>query len=175
MKIQELKNELQEVHSKFASYVLALTDPEFCSTPQPEKWSAGQQLQHIVLSVGTLNRAIGNPDFMRSIEEMEPQRPPMGFEELSAVYKRVIKKGTQAPARFVPAAIPTDQKAQVAEALRKAVGELCNLLDEYGDRLDAFTLPHPFIGRLSLREMVYFTICHAEHHFSIAKQNIEEL
>ncbi len=175
MKKQELKNELQKVHSEFAGYVLELNDTDFCFA-YPAKWSAGQHLQHIVLSVGTLNRAIGNTDFMRPIAEMEPQRLPFSIDELSEVYRSVIKKGTQAPARFVPEVVQTGEKQQIEDALHKVLAALCSHIDEYTEpQLDEFTLPHPFIGRLSLREMLYFTIYHAQHHFLLARQNLEAL
>ena len=31
-------------------------------------------------------------------------------------------------------------------------------------KLDRCILPHPLLGKLTLREMIYFTIYHMEHH-----------
>jgi hypothetical protein len=38
--------------------------------------------------------------------------------------------------------------------------------------LDLLILPHPLLGKLTLREMLYFTLYHVEHH---EKQVLENL
>ena len=37
-------------------------------------------------------------------------------------------------------------------------------------QLDTYILPHPVIGKLSIREMLYFTHLHTVHHCEIIKK-----
>ncbi|RZL03090.1 MAG: DinB family protein [Pedobacter sp.] len=32
------------------------------------------------------------------------------------------------------------------------------------DELDEYCIPHPVLGKLTVREMIYFTSIHTEHH-----------
>ena len=46
--------------------------------------------------------------------------------------------------------------------------------DSFSEKqLDTFILPHPLLGKLTLREMLYFTIYHAEHHKKQTLKNLE--
>jgi hypothetical protein len=36
--------------------------------------------------------------------------------------------------------------------------------------LDAYRLPHPLLGRLSVREMMFFTLLHNRHHQAVAER-----
>ena len=50
-------------------------------------------------------------------------------------------------------------------ALLREVEALCSRLERMDEKqLDAYLLPHPLLGKLTLREMLYFTIYHVEHH-----------
>ena len=40
------------------------------------------------------------------------------------------------------------------------------------DEIDTYILPHPLLGKLTIREMIYFTIYHVEHHQNNTKQNL---
>ena len=42
------------------------------------------------------------------------------------------------------------------------------------DDLDKYLIPHPVLGKLTIREMLYFTICHTLHHHKaiISQANI---
>ncbi len=42
-------------------------------------------------------------------------------------------------------------------------------------QLDALILPHPLLGKLTLREMLYFTIYHVQHHEKQALHNIQRV
>ncbi len=35
---------------------------------------------------------------------------------------------------------------------------------------DRTLLPHPLLGKLTVREMLYFTIYHVEHHLNILRE-----
>ena len=172
MEKQSLQQQLVKEHSTFTDYVLSLSEADFNFAP-PEKWNAGQHLQHILISVSRLNGAICNPKYIQSITEMEPKRALMSYDALVNVYLDRIKKGAKATAPFVPELVTVAQRPQLVKDVQAAVAELCLKLDTYDEKqLDEFTMPHPLLLRLSLREMIYFTIKHAAHHYELTKQYI---
>lgn len=38
--------------------------------------------------------------------------------------------------------------------------------------LDTVLLPHPLLGKLTVREMLYFTIYHAQHHQMLVDRDL---
>ncbi|CAN5267722.1 hypothetical protein BH11BAC6_BH11BAC6_08480 [soil metagenome] len=52
------------------------------------------------------------------------------------------------------------------------INKLCKRVNAYKETaLDIYILPHPLLGKLTLREMLYFNILHGEHH----RQTVMEL
>jgi hypothetical protein len=41
------------------------------------------------------------------------------------------------------------------------------------EQFDEIMLPHPILEKITLREMLYFTIYHAEHHRNLLLKNLE--
>ena len=57
-----------------------------------------------------------------------------------------------------------DQYTAYSEKLER----LINRLSE--NELDKYILPHPLLGKLTLREMMFFTIYHTQHHSTSLKE-----
>ena len=56
--------------------------------------------------------------------------------------------------------------------LIKTLNEKIERLSEQD--LDKYMLPHPLIGKISIREMLYFTIYHVQHHHKSVVENIKQ-
>jgi hypothetical protein len=41
--------------------------------------------------------------------------------------------------------------------------------------LDTIRLPHPLLGKITAREMIYFTLYHAKHHVTATKDRLPRL
>jgi len=39
-------------------------------------------------------------------------------------------------------------------------------------QMDRIRLPHPVLGKLSVREMLFFTLYHNQHHLDAAKRRL---
>jgi hypothetical protein len=68
------------------------------------------------------------------------------------------------------------KKGQELKAnLKNVVSKLCLSLDTYSeDELDQYILPHPLLGKLTLREMLFFTIYHVKHHENLIINQVSE-
>ena len=77
------------------------------------------------------------------------------------------------PKEFWPDGIPLKRREKSLQKLGKLVQKLCGRLSKYTEEeFDQYILPHPLMGKLTLREMLYFTIYHVQHH---DRQIIENL
>ena len=56
-------------------------------------------------------------------------------------------------------------KEKICNDILSVNDSLCKKLKNYSEKeLEVYILPHPLLGKLTLREMLYFNILHAEHH-----------
>jgi hypothetical protein len=137
------------------------------------KWSAGKQLDHMIKSVAPLNMAMGLPQFIPALLFGKANRPSKTYEELVAKYQSKLAAGGKAPAQFEPPFVPFEAKTKLINRLNKLVKSLCKKINQRSDAdLDKNILPHPLLGKLTLREMLYFTAYHAAHHQASIEQAI---
>ena len=168
----EIVERLEAGHKEFIVFILALKDSDFMYLPEG-KWNAGQQLDHIIRAVSPLATGLRLPKFIVRIAFGKANRPSKTYEELVQKYIAKLESGGKARGRFIPKQIKFSEKEECTEHLLGLVIRLIKNVNQYSeDHLDNYILPHPLLGKVTMREMMYFTIYHAEHHLQQAKKNI---
>ncbi|MDE3253937.1 MAG: DinB family protein, partial [Bacteroidota bacterium] len=100
-------------------------------------------------------------------------RPSRSYEALVEKYHRKLGEGGKASGRFIPKENKTFPKKRLLRKLERLVDRLCKRTEKIDEQsLDTFLLPHPLLGKLTLREMLYFTAYHAEHHRLLVKKGL---
>lgn len=174
MSSQQLTENLTKNHQIFIDYLGRLTESEFMFAPK-DKWSAGQQLEHILLSVKPLVQVFMLPNFAIKMWFGKANRPGRSYDELVAKYKSKLQDGGRASGRFIPKSVNFHQRDKLSQLLPAIVDKLNNQIINFSDKeLDEMILPHPLLGKLTLREMIYFTIYHVEHHMEITQRNLKD-
>jgi hypothetical protein len=162
-------------HLVFAKRLRELSTEELQFAPEG-KWSALEQLDHIVKSVSPVNMAMGLPKFIVKWRFGVANRPSRTFEELVAKYTRKLQEGGRASGRFVPLNVGIYQKEELLKNLTLLVKRLCDkTVDLSEEALDKYILPHPLLGKLTFREMLYFTAYHVEHHLALVNKGLEQM
>lgn len=133
--------------------------------PPPGKWTPAQQLEHILRAVRPLVMALGLPKWFLRWRFGAPNRPARDYDALVKRYNEKLAAGGRASGRFVPPPVPAATVEHMAGDLRKLVDVLTQRIDRWPEAdLDRVLLPHPLLGKLTVREMLFFTIHHARHH-----------
>lgn len=173
MKREEVIGKLQENHQAFIEYINALTEEEFLVSQQ-SKWNAGQQLNHIYLSVRPVNLALLLPKFILRLLFGKP-RKKRNYEELVKAYQNVLKNGGKAGTPYIPKSVGIHQKQKLINDLTKLIASLTEKINQLSEEdLDNHALPHPLISKTSIREMLYFTIYHVKHHHEQLVENLKK-
>lgn len=163
----QLISALNEKVDAFNNYITSLTREQFEITPNG-KWSAGQNLDHLIRSIKPLQLAYGLPKFALMILFGKTNRPSRTYDELVTKYKTKLAAGGKASGPFIP---PTISYQHKDELLRKYITQKQKLISKIEKQsepdLDKYILPHPLLGKVTLREMLYFTIHHNEHHLNL--------
>ena len=80
-------------------------------------------------------------------------------------YQNVLHKGGKAGTPYTPKSVGIHQKQKLIADLTKLIASLVEKINQLSeDDLDQHILPHPLIGKTSIREMLYFTMYHVKHH-----------
>ncbi|WP_264520685.1 DinB family protein [Flavobacterium sp. N1994] len=172
MEKEAIISKINSNHNSFIDYISHLTEEEF-EYCYADKWTAGQQLEHIYLSVKPLNQALVLPKFLLKFLFGKANRPSKTYEELVKRYQDKLQAGGRATSRFVPKVIPISQKMELIENLNLMIPKLTSKITRFTETdLDVIILPHPLLGKITLREMLYFTAYHVEHHQELTKRNL---
>lgn len=173
MKTSELQQKLKESYVHFIGTINRVSDTDFTKSVN-QKWTAGQQLDHIIKSVAPVNQAFALPGFVLKLSFGKANRPSRTYDQLVTKYQAKLSEGGIAPGRFVPASISVSQRTALISKLEKLVGSLSARIEGFSEKqLDLLILPHPLLGKLTLREMIYFTIYHAAHHEKQVTDNLK--
>ena len=169
----ELIGGLIENHRKFIGLINSLSDEDFSARPNPEKWSNGENLAHILQSTQPLNQALALPKFQLKMMFGKSNRPSRSYEELVKKYQEKLAEGGKASGKYLPKEISIDERAKLADKLSVTVKNIVTKISDFSENdFDEFILPHPLLGKLTLREMMYFTSYHVQHHQETVERNL---
>lgn len=172
MNKQEIIDLLTEKYHSFIHYIHGLTAEELLFSNQ-QKWTAGQQLEHIVLCVKPIVQVFSLDPATIQQNFGATSRPGRSYGDVRNDYNQKLKEGGKAPENYVPAAVPANQIPVLSEKLEKMIASLCTKITAFTDEnLDTLCIPHPLLGSLTLREMLYNVIDHVEHHHALTIQNL---
>lgn len=172
MNKKEIAEQLYKKHFSFLNYIYSLSDKYF-ETTYHQKWSAGQQMDHIYRAVRPLVQALNLPHFVLKLLFGKANRPSKSYEDLVKKYIQKLETGGRATGPFVPKEIFISQKENLKKNLQKVLKKLVAQMNNLSEaELDNLIIPHSLMGKITVREMMYFTIYHVEHHEQITKRNL---
>ncbi|HUM46045.1 MAG TPA: DinB family protein, partial [Chitinophagales bacterium] len=155
---------LTDKYTSFINTINGLTEAEYQFSDQ-DKWTAGQQLQHLVLCVKPLVQVFSMGASAIAQNFGVSDRPGLTYEALLISYLEKLNQGGKAPDRYVPPAASQGEMVVLTDTLSQLIESLCGKIENFSEAsLDSLYIPHPLLGKLTLREMLYNTIYHAEHH-----------
>lgn len=129
------------------------------------KWSVAENLQHLILSGKPVARGLKLPKlvFMAFGTEDGGSR---SYEQLVQAYQALLEQGARATGSFIPDPIDKlpSREQQLLEWRRTGDSFQQNLEKWSEEDLDKYRMPHPLLGKLTVREMLFFTIHHTLHH-----------
>ncbi len=176
---QDLLNELATLRELELNFWLQIA-PEQFARPIGQAWSPADTVRHLIKSTVPVTRALKLPRLVLRILFGQSNGTSMPCSNLIERYRVVLAGGGNA-GRFSPSPlrVPTNivgwQRDLMSEC-QSVVTALARALDTWTERdLDRYRLPHPLLGKLTVREMLFFTLYHYEHHKAIVAGRLGRL
>jgi hypothetical protein len=166
----QIRDALIEKVNAFNEFISTLNKEEFEASPNG-KWSAGQNLDHLIRAIKPLQLAFSLPKFILRLLFGKANRPSKTYDQLVDKYKTKLAAGGKASGPYVPGPVRFERKFLLIRNYEKQKERLSGKIQKQNEAdLDNYILPHPLLGKVTLREMLYFTIYHNQHHLESLKQ-----
>lgn len=172
----EILEQLEKAGKDFYDFCSTIPSSIFFRQPL-EKWSVAQNVSHLITSANMTRLAYRLPKFMVRIYSGKPNRPSRSYDELVARYKLKLQQGGKASGRFVAKTVDANAgKEKILDSFSKSMEILISTINnKWKDNLlDQYLAPHPLLGKLTLRELCFFTIYHTKHHLAIIKERLND-
>jgi hypothetical protein len=168
--ISGLKNKWPEI----SSLINQVSDEQFIAKPSPDVWSIAEELDHVIKSASAVSSAMKVNTLMLKWKFGKPNRPIRSYDEVKARYMEKldsIKGQAVAPSSFRAEEGKIFDKVEMLNHWESTLNKLDQRVSKWSDKnLNKILLPHPLLGKLMVREILYFTHFHTEHH----RQSLEK-
>jgi hypothetical protein len=166
-----------ETEKIFAAFTVACkaTEEQIFFYQPADKWSVAENVQHLITSTNISRLAYTLPAFIVRWMGGKPNRGSKSYEALVQKYQAKLAEGGRATGRFIPKKSAIDySKEKLLQQWQKACAKFVAALKKNTteSKLDDYLVKHPLLGRITLRELCYFTIYHTEHHLNIINSRI---
>jgi hypothetical protein len=160
-------------------YWSALSTHEFFAS-LGSGWSPAENVRHLTKSVRAVRMGVAMPRLVLLVRFGPARGRSRPLDEIRTAYHGVLAKGGKA-GRFAPSKENDvgDHEARrraIMTAHTEAVEALAAALMRWNDAsLDRYRLPHPLLGKLTVREMLLFTLYHNLHHVRVVARRRGEI
>ncbi|MBK8903148.1 MAG: DinB family protein [Anaerolineaceae bacterium] len=159
-----LAAEVTAVHTFFA----AIPAAQFFAAPAGV-WTPADNLVHLIKSIAPVSMALNLPKTALRIRFGWVSHETRPLPQVRHTYvHEALANGGQAGGPFLPEVTGEPTAAHQASILAKwqeKGAALQAALGKWSDKaLDSYLLPHPLLGKMTVREILFFTLYHNLHH-----------
>lgn len=165
---RELSDSLLSMHTDIGAYLDSLASTIFFARIG-DAWSPAENARHLIKSMRPIALAMKAPKIVLAVFFGTSRRPSRDFARIRAEYREQLARGAKA-GRFAPSlerepTAPEARRKEIMTALSDVSNDLVVAAQPWSERaLDRYRLPHPLLGKLTMREMLMFTVYHNSHH-----------
>jgi len=129
---------------------------------------------HLIQSETALNKALGMPKFLLKYKFGTNNRANRNYDEVVIKYQDKLAANPGVTANIskkIPPITLANKRTFISKLDTKKV-TLLKKFQKWNDTdLDTYLLPHPLLGRMTIREIMMWNAYHTEHHYNILKAN----
>lgn len=169
---------IDNVHDEVGLFFTTMAADDFFARPE-EGWSPAENLQHLTKSVAAVNRGMKFPKIILRLLFGTSATISRRLRKIAELYRAELAKGAKSSWRYSPSSrsLPEDlepAKEKILKKWEKAGYNLLTTLEKWEDpQLDKYQLPHPILGKITVREMLLFTLYHNLHHMNGVRKKQE--
>jgi hypothetical protein len=170
---------IARLHEESGHYWASLPTERFLA-PIGDAWSPADHVRHLTKSVRAATRGLELPRVLVWLAFGPARAPSRSYDALRETYLGALSRGGQAgkyaPRPLGPIGDAEATRARIMAQHTAAVGGLVATASGWPERaLDRCRLPHPLLGKLTVREMLAFTLYHNLHHVQVCASRLRDV
>jgi hypothetical protein len=169
----EIASALRALHDDSLRYWSSFDTARFFA-PIGGAWSPADNVRHLTKSVRAVNMGLNAPRWILWLR-FGRGGVSRSYAEMKAVYLARLARGASA-GRFAPAPAQQSSDAERERIMKfhaEAIAALTAAIGRWPEQaLDARRLPHPLLGTITVREMLFFTLYHNRHHLEGVQRRV---
>lgn len=170
----EILSALDRIQSESAAYWSAFSEAEFFAKIGTA-WSPAENVRHLAKSIRPVAKALRMPRLELRLMFGAPKRESVSYDALRERYLAKLAAGGEA-GRFAPSSTTVLDREAVLKLQADANRELRAAIARWPEAaLDRRQMPHPLLGKLTVREMLFFTLYHQQHHMAVVSRRRAEV
>ena len=163
----EILQNIPIIFDEVTKTIQNVSDELFTQKVIEGKWSIAENFDHLIKSGAPVASGLKMNKLM--IRAMgKPNRPSRTYEGLTERYKEKLATGAGANigGKFAPNEKTVFNKTEMLKNWEMVKEKLMERTQKKWSEkdLDNYLMPHPLLGKLLVREMLFFTIFHTGHH-----------
>lgn len=178
-KKEALIKTLENTYAELEHYFESLTVDVFFKKTA-DKWSPSENLIHLTKSAKAFTMGLRFPKMIIGLKFGKAARNSRLYPQVREAYLNRLVEGAKSPKNFEPDEMKPDmdlqsQKDEILKKWHDTNNKLIRKMNKWEEKtLDLYLLPHPILGRVTVREMIMFTIYHYIHHFTNVQKSLSE-
>ena len=135
------------------------------------KWTPAENISHLITATKMTVLPFSLPKLVPVLVYGKGKGVSRTYDEVVAAYEAKLAAGAKATGVYVPTRTNYEQEKLCSEILKqgeKLVQAFSNKWTE--EQLDNYQVKHPILGKLTMRELAYFTIYHNIHHLETIRK-----
>lgn len=163
MSIAETLDQTRVAFAEIEALLSNHSDEQLLQAPEG-KWHCLQQVKHLVISQKATLLAYKMPGFaVGLVYGNRNGGVSRSYDEIVEAYLAHLNNGAKAPAEYEPKS--GFDKDRLVNAFDKIGHDYLEAVAAKTEKeLDTLQVKHPLLGKLTLRELAYFTLYHNRHH-----------
>ena len=156
--------------------LISSIDQAAFETNYNNKWSAGQDLVHLIKVLKIVNIGFTLPKPLLHLMYGVNKNETRSFELLQTLYKNALEGGAKSPAIYIPKPVLFESKNHLIQKHQQLNEAFIDKMNQNSDNaLDRYRLPHPILGKVTLRELASFTSFHTKHHLELLRSKLAHI
>ena len=146
------------------------------------KWTMAGHLYHLIKTTKGTYKGMAMPRLGLRTAFGKSNRTERTFDQQHQKYRDTLAKIAKttgkpvvAPSKYVPEKGRNFDKDELLKRFLEEMNSMNDQVSKWREKdLGVYLLPHPAMGKMTIREFIYFTIIHTKHHHKNLKENYEK-